>query len=142
MLCKRKDKDSMIIAVPSFNGEVFQHFGKTPEFTLFTVENNAVIDKKVQPTMGNGHGALAVFLKQFRVDAAVCGGIGPGAVNALDDMGIKVVSGAEGPVDEAVSAYLQGRRDSNSPVSCHHHDGEEHDCGHHQGGCGEHGCHH
>ena len=43
MLCKRKDKDSMIIAVPSFNGEVFQHFGKTPEFTLFTVENNAVI---------------------------------------------------------------------------------------------------
>ena len=110
----------MIIAVPSFNGEVFQHFGKTPEFTLFTVENNAVINKKVQPTMGNGHGALAGFLKQFQVDAAVCGGIGPGAVNA----------------------YLQGKLDSGSPVSCHHHDGEEHDCGHHQGGCGEHGCHH
>ena len=133
----------MIIAVPSSNGEVFQHFGKTPEFTLFTVDGGKVTDKKVQPTMGNGHGALAGFLKQFQVDAAVCGGIGPGAVNALGDMGIKVASGAEGTVEDAVNAYLSGKLDSDSPVSCHHHDGEEgHNCGHHSGGCGGHSCHH
>ncbi len=133
----------MIIAVPSLDGNVFQHFGKTPEFTLFTVEGGKIAGKKVQPTMGNGHGALAGFLKEFHVDAAVCGGIGPGAVNALGEMGIKVVSGAEGSTEEAVNAYLQGKLDQGSPVSCHHHDGEEgHDCSHHNGGCGEHSCHH
>ncbi len=133
----------MIIAVPSLSGNVFQHFGKTPEFTLFTVEDGKIADKKIQPTMGNGHGALAGFLKEFHVDTAVCGGIGPGAVNALENMGIKVVSGAEGTTEEAVNAYLHGTLDNDSPVSCHHHDGEEgHHCSHHNGGCGEHSCHH
>lgn len=132
----------MIIAVPSFDGKVFQHFGKTPEFTLFTVTDGKITDKRIQPTMGSGHGALAGFLKGFRVDAVVCGGIGPGAVDALGSMGMQVVSGAQGTVEEGVSAFLEGKLNGGSPVSCHHHDGQGHNCGHHEGGCGEHGCHH
>ena len=36
----------MIIAVTSKDGEVFQHFGHSEEFTLFEVENGTVIETK------------------------------------------------------------------------------------------------
>ena len=73
----------MKIAIPYENGMVFQHFGHTAEFKFYEVENGQVTASEVVSTNGQGHGALVGFLVQHNANVVFCGGIGPGAQNAL-----------------------------------------------------------
>ena len=139
------------IAVPYDNGEVFQHFGHTETFKLYKAEDGKILSSELLETNGSGHGALAALLAERGVNALICGGIGGGAVAALEEQGIEYCAGASGNADEAVAAYLRGEL-VNTGANCdHHHEeghschdhGEEHNCGgHEEGGCGGHagGC--
>ena len=127
----------MKIAVTFENGNVYQHFGHTEKFKLYTVEDDRIVSLKIVDTNGSGHGALSGFLKDNGVDVLICGGIGGGAQNALTEAGIKFFGGVQGSADGAVMAYLQGKLTYNPDVHCDHHD-HEHGEGH---TCGEHGCH-
>lgn len=141
----------MKIAVTYENGQVFQHFGHSEEFKVYTVEDNQVVSSEIIGSNGSGHGALAGLLAGQEVNALICGGIGGGAMDALTEAGIEVCAGVSGDVDEAVEAYLNGELIS-SGVNCDHHgeghscgDHEDgHDCGHHheeeEGGCASGGC--
>ena len=114
------------------NNTVFQHFGHTERFKLYTVEGGKVVSSEVVDTAGAGHEALAVFLANHGVDTLVCGGIGPGAVNALGMCGIRVFGGNSGDADAAVAALLNGTLEYNPNPNCDHHDGEHgHHCEHH-----------
>lgn len=126
----------MIIAVTYENENVFQHFGHTQNFKLYNVEDNKIIDCKVVSTNGQGHGALATFLKNNNVDIVICGGIGSGAQIALNNNGIKFYGGVSGGCDDSVSALLNNTLEYNPNVMCSHHEHDEtHTCGSH--GCGE-----
>ena len=131
----------MKIAVTYENGQIFQHFGHTEQFRIYTVESGKIINSEVIDTNGSGHGALAGLLSALGVDALICGGIGGGAQMALADAGIKLLGGVSGNADEAVEALLSGTLGYNPDVKCDHHDhhhGDAHVCGDH--GCG-HNCH-
>lgn len=131
---KKKEGRIMKIAVTYENGMVFGHFGHTAEFKIFEVVDGKVVSSKVVDTNGSGHGALAGFLMQRGVDTLICGGIGGGAINALSNAGIKVYGGVSGDVDTAVNDFILGRLNYNPDVHCdHHHEGEEHKCGHNCG---------
>ena len=134
----------MRIAVTHDNGEVFQHFGHSEEFKVYEVEDGAVQSSEVIGSNGSGHGALAALLADKGIDVLICGGIGGGAQNALEEAGIELCAGASGNADEAVAAYLRGEL-VNTGANCDHHHDEEHDCGDHDcasGGCGScGGCH-
>ena len=54
----------MKIAVTYDNGNVFGHFGHTEKFKIYSVENSVVTDSVIVDTNGQGHGALAEFLKK------------------------------------------------------------------------------
>ena len=133
----------MKIAVTHENGQIFQHFGHTEQFKVYTVENGKVTDTTVVDTNGQGHGALAGLLKTIGADAIICGGIGGGAQMALAEAGIKLFGGVSGSCDEAVEALLAGKLGYDPNVKCDHHDhehgGEGHTCGNH--GCDSHKCH-
>lgn len=130
----------MRIAVTYENGEIFQHFGHTERFKVYDVQNNEVVTATVVNTNGSGHGALADVLKKIGVDTLICGGIGGGAQQALQQAGIRFFGGAAGDADKAVEAFLAGQLVFDPAAKCDHH-GEHHDaaCGEH--GCGEHHCH-
>ncbi len=143
--CREKRKTTktggkdMIIAVTTSNGEVFQHFGHTPEFTVYETKGDELLGPRVVPTGENGHGALAGILDALGVEVLICGGIGGGAQMALDEIGVQVVGGASGKVADVVAAFLKGELEVNTDFQCHHHDhGGDHKCGEH--GCGEHKC--
>ena len=121
----------MKIAVTYENGEIFQHFGHTEQFKIYDVTDGVVITSEVIPTMGNGHGALAEFLKKQEVDALICGGIGGGAKMALEDAGITLYSGVSGTADQAIEEMLNNRLSYSAEVTCNHHHEEEHSCGSH-----------
>ena len=132
----------MKIAVTYENGQIFQHFGHTEQFKIYTVEDGKIVSSEVADTNGSGHGALAGFLAEQNVSALICGGIGGGAKMALASAGIQLFGGVSGNADAAVEAYLSGGLDFNPNVMCSHH-GEGHTCdGHHEGehSCGS-GCH-
>lgn len=137
----------MKIAVTYENGQVFQHFGHTEEFKIYTVEDNKVVSSEVVGTDGSGHGALAGFLKDRGVEVLICGGIGGGARTALTEAGIQLFPGAAGSADEQVTALLAGNLSYDPDTTCNHHshaEGEACGHGHENGGnCGHgHSCHH
>ena len=129
------------IAVTYDNGQVFQHFGRTEVFKVYEVEDGRVADSQIIESNGIGHGALAGLLAENTIDVLICGGIGGGAVAALEECGIEICAGAQGDVDAVVEAYLKGELES-AGVTCNHH-GEGHSCGDHEEGhsCGNGGCH-
>lgn len=133
----------MKIAVTYDNGEIFQHFGHTEQFKLYEAVDGKVVASEVVGTNGSGHGALAGFLAEHRVEVLICGGIGGGAQNALAQAGIKLFGGCSGNADAAVQALLEGHLNFDANVKCSHHDHEHgedgHQCGDH--GCGSHSCH-
>ncbi len=128
--------NKMKIAVTYENGEIFQHFGHTEQFKIYEVTDGIIISSEIIPTMGNGHGALAEFLKKQEVDALICGGIGGGAKMALDEAGIKLYSGVSQDADQAIEDMLNNRLSNSTEATCNHHHEEEHNCGEHS--CGTH----
>jgi len=132
----------MKIAVTYSNGEIFQHFGHTEQFKVYTVDGNKILSAEVIDTNGSGHGALAGLLSQLDVDVLICGGIGGGAQMALAQAGIQLYGGVSGDADKAVESFVAGNLAYDPDAKCDHHDhhhGEGHTCGEH--GCGgEHHC--
>ncbi len=122
----------MKIAVTYEDGNIFQHFGRTEFFKVYEVEDNKVVRSEVVGSNGVGHGALAGLLADRDIKVLICGGLGGGALNALNNAGIEVCAGASGSADEAVRAYLAGEL-VDSGANCDHHHGEGHECGHHEG---------
>ncbi len=135
----------MKVAVTYDNGEIFQHFGKTPAFLFGEIKDKKVLSSSVESTGESGHAALFDFLKARGVDAVVCGGIGQGARDALSSGGITVIAGQSGSADAALMFFANGDLKDSPAGNCSHHHGEGHQCSHHHGGgksgsCGSSGC--
>lgn len=129
----------MKIAVTYDNGDVFQHFGHTEEFKMYSVEDSKIVSSEVVSTNGSGHSAIAQFLAENSVDTLICGGIGGCAQKALAQSNIKLFGGVSGNADEAVTSLLSGTLSYDPNAKCSHHEhGAEHSHGAHH--CGGH-CH-
>ncbi|MGN1042343.1 MAG: NifB/NifX family molybdenum-iron cluster-binding protein [Christensenellales bacterium] len=123
----------MKIAVTYQDGNVFQHFGHTKQFKIYTAENGKILSSEIVKTNGNGHGALADFLAERGVNVLICGGIGGGAKDALAQAKILLYGGVTGNADEVVQAALNGTLHYNADVVCTHHEYENktHSCKNH-----------
>jgi predicted DNA-binding protein (UPF0251 family)/predicted Fe-Mo cluster-binding NifX family protein len=130
---KKKGTEVMRVAVTYDNGDIFQHFGHTEMFKLYDVKEGKAEDAGMLSANGSGHGALASLLRTADADALICGGIGPGAQQALAEEGIKLYAGVTGSADEAAKALAEGTLEYSGEANCSHHS--------HEGGgsCGSHG---
>ena len=127
----------MKVAVTYANGEIFQHFGHTLEFKVYEIEGGAILSGEVRAVTGEGHCGMAGLLGEWGIDTLVCGGIGPGAQNALAAQGINLCAGVSGNADAMMDAFVSGRITPAACPSCAGHG----DHGHHHhggGGCGHH----
>ena len=123
------------------DGNIFQHFGRTEWFKIYTIENGSITGSEVVSSAETGgHSALAPFLAEKGVETLICGGLGGGARMALAAAGITVLPGVVGSADTAAEAFAENRLAYDENATCHHHDGE-HSCHHHEGEEGHH-CHH
>lgn len=124
----------MRVALPVDNGNVNQHFGRSNEFAVIEIEGTDIKDSKIisAANLAHNHEGLAGLLKNEKVEVVIVGGIGPRAQTALEECGIKVITGAEGPINDVVKLYARGQLVSR-PVSCGH--GHGHECSHHFHGC-------
>jgi len=105
---------------------IFQHFGKTQNFKLYTIEDGKITGTEVIDNGGFGHHDLATYLKNLGVETLILGNRGQGAIDALNNAGIKQLAGITGNPDKAVEAFLAGTLKDNPEAKCNHH-GEHHD---------------
>lgn len=108
----------MKIAVPYLNGRVFGHFGKSEQFKIYETSDDEIVSTEIVDSSGSGHAALADFLTERGVNVLICGGIGVGAVAALQKTGIQILGGADGEADKQVEEFLGGKLHFGSSGSC------------------------
>lgn len=126
----------MKIAIPTKAGNsIDQHFGHCEFYSIFTVEDNKIIDKQIlQSPKGCGcKSNIASDLANIDVKIMLAGGIGNGAVNVLKAQNIEVIRNCSGDVDVLVNDYLLGNI-SDGGANCAAHDehsiSESHVCNH------------
>ena len=127
------------VAVTYENGQVFQHFGHTEQFQIFTVEDGKILSDEIVSTNGSGHSLLADFLVVQGATVLICGGIGGGARTALAQAGIALYPGVTGDADRQAEALVAGTLRYQPDAVCAHHHGESenggHACHEHTDGC-------
>lgn len=117
------------IAVATDSGQVAEHFGRCPEYTVYTVRANQVVEREVIANPGHRPGFLPQYLAERGIDIIVAGGMGPRAQALFEQQGIKPVLGVVGPVAEAIRAYLTGSLAGGDSL-CSHGEHDDHDCQH------------
>jgi predicted Fe-Mo cluster-binding NifX family protein len=125
----------MKIAVPvGSDNKVDSHFGHCESFGVYSIsEKNEItsINTVQSPEGCRCKSDIASVLASGGVNIMLAGGIGGGAVNVLNNSGIKVVHGYEGDATDVVKQYLSGSVKSSG--SCCHHHGGDHDHHHEPG---------
>jgi len=85
---------------------VYGHFGSAPMFYLYDSETkeNEIIDNQ---NLGHVHGMCSPIqaLKGRTVDVIIVGGIGAGAINKLNMMGVKVYQAMANTVQKNIDLY-------------------------------------
>jgi len=113
----------MKIAVPTKEGnQIDNHFGHCEFYSIFTVENNQVVNKQtLESPQGCGcKSNIAYDLAKMDVKIMLAGGIGDGAINKLTSQGIEVVRNCKGDVNELVEQYLTGTlKDGGASCAAH-----------------------
>ncbi len=118
----------MKISVASDGPMVAEHFGHCEGFTVYTVTDKKVEKKEFVQNPGHRPGVLPNLLHELGVDVVIAGGMGQGAVDIFCQHDIRVITGARGKTDDAVTAYLNGTLASSGSV-CHEHAHAD-ECGH------------
>ncbi|MDD6195374.1 NifB/NifX family molybdenum-iron cluster-binding protein [[Clostridium] aminophilum] len=106
----------MIIAVPTADGTVDQHFGSAREFTIYhTDEFDEIAATETVDAPGTGYEAILPVLIEKGVKIIICGRIGAYAVQAIKPTGIMLMGGASGNAADRVNDFLGGTLKFYSP---------------------------
>jgi predicted Fe-Mo cluster-binding NifX family protein len=120
-----------VLKAEGLESEVYGHFGSAPVFLFVETDGNnvTIVNNKEQH---HEHGACNPMkaLDNQKVDAVVVGGIGAGALNRLNQLGIKVFRANAPTVNENIE-MLKGENLSELTMQqcCPGH-GHGSDCGH------------
>ncbi|MGA9140644.1 MAG: NifB/NifX family molybdenum-iron cluster-binding protein [Methanocella sp.] len=98
----------MKICIPKSDVKVTRHFGKAPEFALFTVEEGKVTATETVPNPGREKVDVPVYVAGNKVTHVIASGIGDKAIGMLHERNIEVFKGAVGNVDTVLDRFLRG----------------------------------
>jgi predicted Fe-Mo cluster-binding NifX family protein len=107
---------------------VYGHFGSAPMFYIYDSEtkDSEIIDNQ---NLSHAHGMCSPIqaLNGTSVDAIVVGGIGAGAINNLNMMGIKVYQAVEDTIQKNIELFnIQSMPEITLDHACNHHGGCNH----------------
>jgi predicted Fe-Mo cluster-binding NifX family protein len=91
---------------------ISHHFGRCPAYILVDVEENIVQSvQSLDNPFFQGHepGMVPNFINQQGVNVMISGGMGRRAIDFFKQFEIGVATGAQGDVQFALQAYLQGK---------------------------------
>jgi len=112
-----------VVKKNGFESEVNAHFGSAPYFAIYDSEGNTLVFVK-NGDSEHEHGMCqpTKLLKNQKINAVVCGGMGARAIQILNDMGIDAYQIDNITVKEAVSSLNKKSLRKMSPENaCAHH---------------------
>ena len=111
----------MKIAFPANGKVVSSHFGHCVAFRVFEVDNNkTVINQSTIENPGEHKpGVLPQVLQKHGIGVVIANGIGQKAINLFNRMGIKVITGANGLIDEILRRFLNGTLQDGGNICSH-----------------------
>ena len=114
----------MKYAVPVAGGALSPHFGHCEQFAFFDVdEQKQIIHKELIPSPEHQPGLLPVWLAERGATVVIAGGMGPRAIELLQQNGIDVVLGAvETEPEKAVLSHLSGNLATAENICDHGHE--------------------
>jgi len=120
----------MKIAVPvTKSNQIDDHFGHCEFYVIYTIsEKNEIVDvQTIKSEQGCGcKSNIANVLAEKGVTIMLADGIGGGAINVLNNSGIKVVRGCSGNAADIVNLYVAGKI-NDSGESCSQHENHKGD---------------
>jgi len=105
--------DGVRICVPSMgtaglNEYISQHFGRSPTFTIVDTESGEIEVVANNSSHMGGNGLPVDALRGKCVQVVIAGGLGPKAISAFQQLGIRVFVGATGTVRDAIDDWMNG----------------------------------
>ena len=123
----------MKIAIAYEAGLVAKSLSSCQEFLILAEENGEPTGKELVTCLGDGHVRLLSFIGQYAIDVLICGELGIASRNALEMLGVLLVPGVTGSVEEAAAKFVVGEKqgddtvlslcreeDPNDPMACMH----------------------
>jgi len=95
----------------NLDANVDQRFGRCSYFLVVdteTMETQAIPNAAVSSSGGAGIQAAQIVTKQ-KIQSVITGNIGPNAFQILEAAGIKVFTGAEGTIRNALDTFKKGK---------------------------------
>ena len=113
----------MKYAVPVTGGMMSPHFGHCEQFAFFDVdEQKQITHKEFITSPEHQPGLLPAWLAEQGASVVIAGGMGPRAIELLQQHGIGVVLGAmESDPEKAVLSYLSGSLNTADNICDHGH---------------------
>ena len=109
-----------IIAIPTNNSSLCQHFGHCEKFALFETENNCITKEEYLNPPPHEPGVLPVWLASQGATHIIAGGMGQRAIALFKQQNIRVITGAmEKPARDLVEDFL-GRNLITGNNACDH----------------------
>jgi len=104
---------------------VDQRFGRCPYFLIVDTETMKVKTISNEGTLSSGGAGIqaAQIVTKEDVGSVVTGNIGPNAFQILQAAGIKVYTGAEGTIKEAIENYKKGKLQETGSANVESHSG-------------------
>jgi len=109
----------MKIAISTEGHSVSAHFGRCPSYTLVEIRDGKVVERGEIPNPGHSPGFLPGYLAERGVTTIIAGGMGPRAQDLFSGNNIETIIGVEGPVDDVIGRFLQGKLEG-GPSRCDH----------------------
>ena len=95
-------------AIPIFMGRVSPVLDTCTQFGLLEPGRNHEIVRRTVPVKGNSIYERAGEIKKLGVGVIICGAVSDAFFNLLKEMGIDLVCGITGNVEEVIEAYAKG----------------------------------
>lgn len=98
----------MKVAISTDGDEVCAHFGRAPQFTIITIENNELVEKKLVSNPGHSVGSIPNFIHNQGATYMIAGGMGRRAIQFFNQYGIEVIVGITGKISDVITKILDG----------------------------------
>jgi predicted Fe-Mo cluster-binding NifX family protein len=107
------------------NADVDQRFGRCKYFLIIdleTMKTNVIPNESNLSSGGAGIQAAQIVTKQG-VTSVITGNVGPNAFQILQAAGIKIFTGAEGTIKNAIENYTNGKLQETGAANVESHSG-------------------
>ena len=111
------------------DGRLAAHFGRCPYYVVANVNADSDVSVGEVEVVDNPHfnnhqpGVMPEFIKSLNANVIIAGGMGPRAITLFEGMGIEVITGFVGKVEDILKAYLEGKIEGTEPCGHDHGDG-------------------